>query len=133
MRGLATTTLSTSTTPRATACSSSATWTASAGTARAGRRSNGSASRSTIESSAVLRDDGRTDKKARGRDAQVEFGGISHRHEGGRAVVGVEQRREERVAPAQVEEIHGLFQAERIESARRRTLVLDLAVTPADA
>src|SRR5712691_12755695 len=86
-----------------------------------------------LESSAVLRDGGRTDKKARDRDAQIQFGWIAHRHEGGRAVVGVEQRREERVTPAQVEEIHGPFPAERIEGTRRRTLLFDLAVTPADS
>src|SRR5678810_195622 len=71
---------------------------------------------------------GFADEQPARRYAQLELGWPAHRHEARRAVLGVEQRAEERVALAHLEEIHRPPLAERMHRARRRALLGDVAV-----
>src|SRR5712671_6099923 len=75
----------------------------------------------------------RADKKAGRRNPQLELRGLVDGDESCRAVFGVEEGREEGVALAQIEQIQGLFPAERMQRARGGTFLLDLPKPPPDA
>src|SRR5438093_12171218 len=72
-------------------------------------------------------------EESRRRHAHLELGALGHRHEGGRAVLRVDERREEGMALAQAEEVERPLGAERVHGARRAALLAELAVAAGEA
>src|SRR3954468_1908770 len=67
------------------------------------------------------------------RDANLELGRLLHLDEGGRAILGVVERREKRVALAQAKELDRPLVAQEIDGARRAPLLGELVVAAGDA
>src|SRR3954463_8995863 len=67
------------------------------------------------------------------RDANLELGRLLHLDEGGRAILGVVERREKRVALAQAKELDRPLVAQEIDGARRASLLRQLLVAAGDA
>src|SRR4051794_24581514 len=67
------------------------------------------------------------------RDANLELGRLLHLDEGGRAILGVIERREKRVALAQAKELDRPLVAQEVDGARRAALLGELVVAAGDA